>query len=131
MGNKLLITKNSKGEIVYGNNYNNYIYLTDMDIIEISKIMNGIIKMFISFNKLKKIPKLPNTVINLYCHHNKLTSLNNILAQNLKELMCDNNNIKQLPDLRELKKLEIVWCDICCFEDYMLEMKNVDFTFFC
>ncbi len=80
---------------------------------------------------LIKIISIPNTVINLYCYDNKLTSLNNILPQNIERLSCEHNNIKQLPDLRELKKLEKVWCDICCFEPYMLEMKNVRFELFC
>ncbi len=107
--------KNSNGEIVESYNNNGFMYLTttisDMNIVEIISI--------------------PNTIDYLFCDNNKLTSLPQNLPENLIYLTCQKNNIKQLPYLRNYKDLMYVWCDICCFESYMLEMKNVDFTFYC
>ena len=108
-----LISKNSKGEIIELGGYRFYNYFincSNMNLIDVFSI--------------------PNELNALYSHNNQLTSLPE-LPKNLTHLACEDNNIKQLPNLRELEKLEKVWCDICCFESYMLEMKNVDFTFFC
>ncbi len=110
--NKQLIAKNSKGEIVkYGYEFINNILIQayERDLTEIISIPDDNVFPHIDNNQLISLPELP---------------------QNLEELMCDNNNIKQLPNLRELKKLTKVWCDICCFEDYMLEMKDTQFIFF-
>ncbi len=101
-----VIARNSKGRIVNFVNYS-----PRKDLIEIISI--------------------PNNIEILYIHSNKLTSLNNILPKELKDLYCENNNIKQLPDLKQYKSLSRIDCDICCFELYMLEMKNTEFEFYC
>ena len=106
MKNKI-VAKNSKGEFF---KFIDGLWCDSKDLIEIISIPNDFILLYCENNKLKSLPKLP---------------------YNLQELSCEKNNIKQLPDLRELKKLVIVWCDICCFEPYMLKMENTNFTFIC
>ena len=107
---KLFIVKNNKGEtikIIPNFGFNNYIACYNMDLIEIISI--------------------PNNCNELYCDNNQLTSL----PKDLEYLYCTNNNIKQLPDLRNYKNLIDVCCDMCCFETYMVEMKNTRFNFVC
>ncbi len=104
------IVRNSKGEIVEFEASSYVYYYNNLN--------------------LKEIISIPNNIIVLDCSNNQLISLS-ILPQSLLRLYCENNNIKQLPDLRECRFLEKVICDICCLEDYMLEMKNVTFELFC
>lgn len=105
MENKI-VAKNSKGEIFEFNGS----WCNSEDLIEIISIPDNFNLLYCEDNQLSNLPELP---------------------QNLQELSCEYNNIKQLPDLRELKKLTRVWCDIQCFEDYMLDMYNNQFTFYC
>ncbi len=107
-----LIVKNNNGEIMeYCNPYFNTDYfLSGMDISEIISIPDNCEILFLTSNKLTSLPELTKKII---------------------KFSCEDNNIKQLPNLRECKKLVNVWCDICCFEDYMLEMKNTQFEFYC
>ncbi len=79
---------------------------------------------------LIEIISITNDTKYLWCWDNQLTSLPE-LPINLEELYCQKNKIKQLPDLRKCKNLDIVFCDMCCFEPYMLEMKNTKFQFYC
>ena len=100
-----LTTKDNKGDIIEIDNWCSGRYL-----VEIISIPDDIKLLWVFDNQLTSLPKLPN---------------------NLEYLSCERNNIKQLTDLRIYKNLTAVDCDICCFQDYMLEMKNVDFEFFC
>ncbi len=101
-----IIVKNSKGKIV--------------------KFIDGW-----CWNKnLVEIIKISDNVRHLLCYHNKLTYLPE-LPKSLEILICNNNKIEKLPDLRECDNLEYINCDICCFEPYMLEMKNINFEFYC
>ncbi len=115
MENKL-IAKNNKGEIV------------EFKIGDIG----GYTFFSCSKSNLTEIISIPNIQINdLFFTGNKLTSLPENLPKDLEFLYCWNNKMKQLPNLIELQKLREVCCDIQCFEDYMLEMKNTDFYFYC
>lgn len=105
-----LIAKNSKGEIVVFNSYENTINCSSSDLIEIISI--------------------PQNIAGLYCCNNQLISLPELPIK-LIILMCDMNNIKQLPNLRYLNNLQWIYCDIQCFENYMLDMYDNQFTFFC
>ncbi len=106
----LLTAKNNKGEII------EYKFFTDC---------------WCECDNLIEIISIPNDVFGLVCSNNQLTSLPKDLPNSLEFLSCNNNNIKQLPDLRKCCNLTHIWCDICCFEDYMLEMNNTEFQFFC
>lgn len=105
--NKSIVARNVKGDIV------------------------EFISCWINMEDLIEVISIPNNFIRLDCSDNQLSSLPQNLPKNLIYLSCERNNIKQIPNLREFKKLEIVWCDICCFESYMLEMENIDFCFYC
>jgi hypothetical protein len=61
----------------------------------------------ISENRLKKIPFLPDTLVDLTCHDNLLEELPE-LPNGLLTLMCINNKLKKIPKLPE--KLEILCC---------------------
>ena len=65
-----------------------------------------------SFNLLKELPRLNDTIEVLYCHKNKLTSLPK-LPNNLTQLYCYDNNLTKLPELNEkLIELYCYWNDI-------------------
>jgi uncharacterized repeat protein (TIGR01451 family) len=49
-------------------------------------------------NQLISLPKLPQSLIQLYCFNNKLTALPQ-LPQNLTRLFCENNQLTTLPQL--------------------------------
>jgi Leucine-rich repeat (LRR) protein len=89
-----------------------------------------IIDYFCNNCNLTEIISIPDKLRELYCYNNKLTSLPK-LPKYLKTLSCENNNIEKLPNLIEFENLTKVWCDICCFESYMLEMKDTHFNFYC
>lgn len=107
-----LIVKNNNGEIMeYCNPYFNTDYfLSWMDLTEVISILDICEILFLTSNKLTSLPELPKKII---------------------KFSCEENNIKQLPNLRECNNLQNVWCDIQCFEPYMLEMKNIEFEFYC
>jgi Leucine-rich repeat (LRR) protein len=54
----------------------------------------------LSYLGLRQLPSLPETLENLYCNENKLTSLP-ILPANLLILDCSNNKLTSLPTLPE------------------------------
>ena len=131
-----LVTKNSKGEILEfkllcEEEDRGVAWCFNNKLSEIISIPYNSTELDCSINELTSLPKLPKYLLRLNCEDNKLNSLPKILPNSLQELSCDNNNIKQLPDLSELKKLIKVWCDMCCFEPYMLEMKDTEFELFC
>ncbi len=109
MENNLFKYKNTKGDI-FTTHYLNVVDICSMNLTEIISI--------------------PDTIRYLFCYNNKLTSLPEVLPNDLKVLTCYHNKIKQLPDLKNYKLMD-VGCDMCCFEDYMLEMKDVNFNLFC
>lgn len=103
-----LIAKNNRGEII---KFGMGKYPDDKNLTEIISISNNTSYLHLYNNELKSLPeKLPKKLRMLFCFH---------------------NNIKQLPDLRNYKNLIDVCCDMCCFETYMVEMKNVKFQFYC
>ena len=115
MENKL-IAKNNKGEIVK---------------FKIRDIGKGFKFTICSRSNLTEIISIPNIHINdLFFTENQLTSLPE-LPQTLECLYCKNNKIEKLPNLTKLQNLKEVYCDIQCFEHYMLEMENIKFDFFC
>jgi len=57
-------------------------------------------------NQLTSLPKLPNSLQELYCDNNKLTSLPKLL-NSLQELDCSNNQLTELPELP--KSLQILY----------------------
>ena len=59
---------------------------------------NSLRNLWCSNNELTSLPNLPNSLIDLYCHINKLTSLPN-LPDSLKKLYCWKNQLASLPKL--------------------------------
>jgi hypothetical protein len=65
-----------------------------------------------SFNLLKELPRLNDTIEVLYCHKNLLISLPK-LPNNLTQLYCYDNKLTKLPQLNEkLLELYCYWNDI-------------------
>ena len=68
------------------------------------KLSDSLKELWCNNNKLIELPELPNLLIYLFCGDNKLTELPE-LPMTLKELMCKNNNIKYLsPNNCEIMK---------------------------
>ena len=66
---------------------------------------NSLKELYCLFNRLTSLPKLPNLLENLYCHNNQLISLPN-LPNSLQKLYCHNNQLTSLPNLpNSLKNL--------------------------
>ncbi len=132
-----VIAKNNKGKITEFKTKSNIgrgeIIIDNEKLIEIISFSNNLTTytetLSFSNNKIKKLPNINEfkNLISLWVENNELTSLPQ-LPHNLKDLYCQYNKIEKLPDLIEL---EYINCDMCCFEDYMLEMKNTHFNFYC
>ncbi len=108
----------------------NIFYCFDRSLVEILYIPNYVHSIYFQDNELTSLSELPSSLKILFCHNNKLTSLPK-LPKKLMVLECGNNKIRKLPNLKECKELKEIRCDMCCFEDYMLDMKNTNFTFYC
>lgn len=62
-------------------------------------------------NKIREIPKLPDTVVELLCYINEITKINK-LSSSLVNLECDRNKLTSLPDLPDsLENLK------CCYNE--------------
>ena len=72
---------------------------------------------------------LPNTMTDISCHDNKLTSFPN-MPKELRSLICSFNRIKQLPMIMP-KNLEQLRCDFTNLKHipYTLNLKNTSFNF--
>ena len=68
---------------------------------------NSLKELYCGFNKITSLPDLPNSLIVLFCDSNQLTSLPN-LPNLLEKLQCTSNKLKSLPNLPNL--LEILLC---------------------
>ena len=77
-------------------NFEEHIYT--YDIFDEIPNYDDIIYISCSYNQLTELPKLPNSLKQLYCSDNKLTSLPEFpnLLQNIN---CSNNKLKSLPEL--------------------------------
>jgi len=68
-------------------------------------------------NKLTRLPRLPNSLVELNCDYNKLTSLP-VLPKKMNRLLCSHNKIKQLPKLpQELKILHCNHNELTCLPE--------------
>lgn len=83
-----------------------YLFLNDNEIEECDERLSyftNLEVLDISYNKIKTISYLPNTLNELVCHHNKLVYIPP--HQNIKILDCTNNkleNLNQYPNLKDL-----------------------------
>ena len=125
------IYKDNEGEICDLSIIGDLIWRNDCNLVEIVSIPNNVERLRCYDNKITKLPEiLPNNLQSLWLENNELTSLPKP-PNSLKYLSCQYNKIKQLPNLKECEQLKEIRCDMCCFEDYMLEMKNTHFIFYC
>ena len=96
--------------------YTQVIDLTNCGLTEIpdlSKFKNLKI-LHCSFNNLKTLPKLNDSIEEIYCNYNKLIELPP-LPKNLKILYCSSNNLNYLPTLNA--KLENLDCSYNSLEN--------------
>ena len=62
---------------------------------------NSLKELYCGYNQLTSLPDLPNSLIKLLCMYNKLTSIPD-LPNSLIELTCYNNKLASIPDLPNL-----------------------------
>ena len=62
------------------------------------KLPNSLQELWCCHNKLTSLPNLPNSLKELYCNSNQLVSLPD-LPNSLQKLICWNNKLVSLPDL--------------------------------
>ena len=91
-----------------------------------------------SYNSLKELNNLPNTLTTLHCHDNQLTKLSN-LPNTLTELYCHDNKLTELTNLpntlatldcgnNQLIKLNNIPNSICaliCYNNLLTELHNL------
>jgi len=80
-----------------------YLDYTDQDRKSLPKLPDTLIDLFCFNNRLKFLPKLPKSLQRLSCSHNILEYLPE-LPESLEHLHCFNNKLKFLPELPESLK---------------------------
>jgi Leucine-rich repeat (LRR) protein len=82
-----------------------YLFINDNELKTIPDLSDFInLKVLdISCNKITKIGKIPDTIIELNCNMNKIEDLPNI--KSLKKLDCSYNNIVTLPKYQNINKI--------------------------
>ena len=69
-----------------------YYYDQEGESIKNHILPNSLKELYCFENKLTSLPNLPNSLRILHCHNNKLTSLPN-LPNSLQNLLCQNNKL--------------------------------------
>ena len=82
-------------------------YIQDGDSIKNHILPNSLKELHCDFNKLSSLPNLPNSLEVLSCSVNNLTILPK-LTNSLKELYCNYNSLTLLPELPN--SLQILTC---------------------
>ncbi len=78
------------------------------------EVVNG--KVNCGYKKLTEITYIPDTVIELYCYDNKLTSLPEL--NNITYLRCSDNKLETLPNCNKLETLK-------CYNNYLIELPEL------
>ena len=86
---------------------NGYLDISRLDLTELpdSPLWKKVEELYCEHNKLTSLPNLPN-IKYLHCHNNQLTRLPDL--PNVKVLYCDNNQLTKLPDLPKVKYLNCI-----------------------
>jgi len=103
--NRIKIWNNEK-------NYDLVLDLSGLNLKRLPKLPNKVINLFCCDNKLTSLPSLQNTIQSLDCSKNNLTSLPS-LPISMQMLECGKNNLTSLPDLQcfhPLNNLQILYC---------------------
>jgi len=84
-------------------------------LTNISGLLYGIQVLNCSNIPLTQLPELPDSIRELYCNHNGLNELPDLLPSRLGYLSCSHNNLTSLPELRNeyngMQFLEILHCN--------------------
>jgi len=73
---------------------------SEQGLIELPKLLDGLINLYCNHNILDKLPTLPSTLEYLECSSNNLTKLPK-LPNTLKHLACNYNHLTELPKIPE------------------------------
>jgi Leucine-rich repeat (LRR) protein len=74
------------------------LYCSYNQIKQLDNLPNTLKELFCSYNQIKQLDNLPNSLTILGCGYNQITHLDN-LPNNLKELYCSYNKITQINDI--------------------------------
>ena len=108
---KLTITENKLVFLDVLNHFSNLTILicVQLKLKKLPKLPETLIELNVSGNLLEKLHKLPKTLIKLDCSHNKLTILPK-LPKKLNQLTCNSNLLTSLPKLpKNLRKLSCLY----------------------
>ena len=91
------------------------------DSIKNHILPNSLKELYCSSNSLTSLPDLPNSLEKLYCSYNQLTSLPDHLPDSLKTFQCSNNDFTIFPKLPN----SLTYLD--CSDNPLMYFNNIQF----
>jgi len=93
-------TCESFDELIKLDNYDDImgIHCANNELTTLPKLPNSLEDLWCGYNNLTTLPELPNNLMHLDCYYNRLTMLPK-LPNSLRTLNCDNNQLTMLPNL--------------------------------
>ncbi len=108
----ILTPKERVLKIIEENKYDSYLILENMDLTDedIPEIPEYINYIYLSNNKLTKIPKLHNQIYTLDLNDNLITEISS-LPTKIETLYISNNNLTEIPDLYNYYNLTQIYAN--------------------
>ena len=89
-----------------------YYYNQEGESIKNHILPNSLEELYCANNELTSLPILPNSLRELYCNNNQLTSFTDVqLPSSIKYLYCYNNKLTSFTDVKLPNSLEYFQCD--------------------
>lgn len=88
-----------------------YLNFTNNNISTLPFLPDSIQTLCFNYNKIINIPNFPKYLKHLECSWNRIHFFNTPISKDIKTIICDNNQIYQLPCLSELHNLKTLSCN--------------------
>ena len=88
-----------------------YLNFTNNNISTLPFLPDSIQTLCFNYNKIINIPNFPKSLKHLECSWNRIHFFTSPMSKDIKTIICDNNQIYQLPCLSELHNLKTLSCN--------------------
>jgi len=88
-----------------------YLNFTNNNISTLPFLPDSIQTLCFNYNKIINIPNFPKSLKHLECSWNRIHFFTTPISKDIKTIICDNNQIYQLPCLSELHNLKTLSCN--------------------